>query len=999
MGYSPKYHIGWRSDRRERLEYDVLILERDYAGESKEGYLMGDGIVLTYGKQDDDELTPFKASTATITLLCESEDNDYSELYTEDPTRYKVIISECRNEMCLPRWVGYISTGLYSRRWGGTPFPVTIEANDGMEILMNTPYQLTALERHRDTLTLRALIQRLVDPLEVQAVNMGYVPKLTPTQTADSSDLVGISANAIYEAFDNEVPSHYDLFIAILRHFGLQAFFEGEKLCVRSILSLASLNRPEWTGSLESAWGDTPLSTIQLDDTMSVDADMSFLPPLKSLTVENSDDDVRVLSMLDPYRWTGYEYTTSDGYSGVARAERGREGLILTAEIKVFDGLTSPPWGLLKYAFDGWLTPSTISSITLSCELYDRGMRGPRGIGDTAPTMSVVFYLVPESEYSDDIFGFTFLSGGSIKVPANSYVWDADMEVADGEESKRWVSTGTGGIISYVLFINSGFRVVMAKQGVSLQAARRLPTKLLKSTQASFELSGNPEALGERYRLVMLVASAAEYENFYVEMLAPVISVSQGGIDDSEEASGITINSKGSGDLSYEDSFDDSYTSRIFSPSIIDTETGEAAYRYVTPAMSSEMSRVLGSKLRSIRAGVTIQLEGEVAVARPISLNTLWEDGRGYEYYTNYIRLLLKRGVAEVQLRELPPLRTSAIWMPTTPIISPRYTANDSSAIFTTGATANAVYILRQATRTIELIANVIGTVPLRTGVDAMNVAYIRNDDSSDYTLRAYGDGGVLLSEIKSLKTIISTPTLPIVGDSYYDATTRMWVVADNRGQSVAVYIVDKNGVLIDKHVITEPGTIRKIIPISGGFVICSLVTSPDGNPFIWTNSYYYDIYGQLQTDESVGIADEEILAVNDVYIVTIGLSDNILRIRARRAGRFTMKDSEILSQGDGAYVSFVDMNCALVLMKNSLGEAIIYDGRTGNTIVMSDSTLGTAQRYMLIGEVLYIPDAQGNIYEERIIEGTREDNARETFECTEGVFILGDGELYEVLE
>lgn len=996
MGYSPKYHIGWRSDRRERLEYDVFILERDYAGESKEGYLMGDGIVLTYGKQDDDELVPFKASTATITLLCESENNDYSELYTEDPTRYKVIISECRNEMCLPRWVGYISTGLYSRRWGRTPFAVTIEANDGMEILMNTPYQVTAFERHRDTLTLRALIQRLVDPLEVQAVNMGYVPKLTPTQTADSSDLVGISANAIYEAFDNEVPSHYDLLIAILRHFGLQAFFEGEKLCVRSILSLASLNRPEWTGSLESAWGDTPLSTIQLDDTMSVDADMSFLPPLKSMTVENSDDDVRVLSMLDPHRWTGYTFTTPNGISGAARASRGREGLLLMAEIGVEDSLAYLPMGLLKYAFDGWLTPSTISSITLSCELYDRGIRGREGETVT-PTMSVVFALVPESEYSDDIFEFS--AGGSIKVPANSYVWDDIINASVGEESKRWVSTGTGWFVADSLFRNYAFRVVMDKQDVSLQQARRLPTKLLKSTQASFELSGNPEAVGERYRLVMLVASAAPSENFYVEMLTPVISVSQSGIDDFEEASGITINSKGSADLSYEDSFDNSYTSRIFSPSIIDTETGEAAYRYVTPAMSSEMSRVLGSKLRSIRAGATIQLDGEVAVARPISINTLWEDGRGYEYYTNYIRLLLKRGVAEVQLRELPPLRTSAIWIPTIPIISPRYTANDSSAIFTTGASSNAVYILRQATRTIELIANVTGTVPLRTGVDAMNVAHISNDDSSDYTLRAYGDGGVLLSEIKSLKTIISTPTLSIVGDSFYDATTRMWVIADNRGQSVAVYIVDKNGVLIDKHVITEPGTICKIVPISGGFVICSSVTSPGGNPFIWTNSYYYDIYGQLQTDEAVGVGDEKILAVNDVYIVTIGLSDNILRIRARVAGRFTMKGSEILSQGDGANISFVDMNCALVLMKNSLGEALIYDGRTGNTIVMSDSTLGTAQRYMLIGEVLYIPDAQGNIYEERIIEGTREYDARETFECTEGVFILGDGELYEVLE
>ena len=966
MAYGIKYRIGWRGDRRERLEYEIQILERDYTGSATEAYLMGDGVVLTYGKQDDDELVPFKPSTATISLFCNDEQADFSDLYTSDPLKYKVLIAESRNSMLVIRWVGYISTGRYARPWGRTPFKITIEANDGMEALMNIPYQVDSTTRHTDTLTIRGLLERLVEPLGVQSVNMSSIPKISPSQTEDSADVIGIAANAIYEAFNNEVPSHYDLLIAVLRHFGLQAYFDGEKLCVRSVLGLASLSRPDWAGSLESSFGQTPLTFVPLESTMSVEAELSMLPPVKCISTESKGTDGRLLSMLDPQRWTGYKFTTPNGISGAARAERGREGLLLTAEIGVEDRLGYLPMGLLRYAFDGWLTPSTISSIALSCELYDRGMRG---MGDKAPTMSVVFSLIPESEYSDDIFEFN--PNGLIKVPANSYVWDDIINASAGEESKRWVSTGTGWFVTDGLFTNFASRVVMAKQDVSLQQARRLPTKLLKSTQASFELPGISGELGERYRLVMLVASAAPQENFYVEMLTPTISISQGDIGaPDDELSNISVHSNGSGEVLYKQGFNSSYTSQIFCPSIIDIKTEEVVYRYLSPAISSQMIRVLGAKLRVMRSAVTRQLDGEVAVARPLSLNTLWRDESGSAYYTNYIRMMLKRGVSEVQLRELIPLREKSVWAMNIPMANVRYVSNDSTALAYIPSDSTGIYLLMPSSRSYLRLARAL---TISKGVDSMIAVRSSVTDSADFSLCAYGDGGVILSELASLSNILATltntgtrPTVSIstASEASYDATTGMWVIPEISGSTCTIYLVGATGSPIAKHTITGEGTIRRVVVISGGFVVVDYISATN----IKTTSYYYNLYGELESYTDICSANEELVDMNDVYaIITQGTTN--IALREIKLTRSEMLKGTPLFVGNKQALTYVDMNCALVLFRNSLGEAVIYDGRTRRRVVVSDGTQGTAQKYMLIGECVYAPDGL-KMYETRILEG-----------------------------
>lgn len=963
MAYGIKYRIGWRGDRRERLEYDIQILERDYTGSVTEAYLMGDGVVLTYGKQDDDELVPFKPSTATLSLFCNDEQADFSDLYTSDPLKYKVLIAESRNSMWVPRWVGYISTGRYARPWGRTPFKVTIEANDGMEALMNIPYQVDSTTRHTDTLTIRGLLERLVEPLGVWQVNMSNIPKISPSQTEDSADVIGIAANAIYEAFNNEVPSHYELLIAVLRHFGLQAYFEGEKLCVRSVLGLASLSRPDWAGSLESSFGQTPLTFVPLESTMSVEAELSMLPPVRSLEMERVEGEAVIHSMLNPKMWLASWLGSSQLPGGVAAVSKQRDGIQLTVishrQVDTYN------MALLKYPFDARLSRSLGMSINIDIDLYafsfDSAVEQSYHIGETA-TMSAVFALIPEDEYSDSIFSLSGDNG--VNIPDGSYIWNAAKENV-ASEFERWEKQ-TARVERLSTLLGWGWQIALNPQRMAAATAQRLASELLVGTKASFTIDGIAGESGIRYRMVMLIGATSTKNSFRARLVNPTLSVSTTDFADMDE---VTIGLQGSDSLSYKQGFVDDKGFGILIPSVVDVNSASSISRYVNISQSAQLLRTLGVKLKDMRSAVTRQLDGEVSVARPLSLNTLWSDKSGSAYYTNYIRMMLKRGVSEVQLRELIPLREKSAWTMNTSMANARYVSNDSTALAYIPSDTTGIYLLMPSSRNFLKLESAL---TISKGVDSMIAVRTSVADSADYSLTAYGDGGVILSELASLSNIMvistnyptPTPSISMASATRYDATTGMWVIPEISGSTCTIHLADATGSAIAEHTITGEGTIRRVVVISGGFVVVDYISATN----IKTTSYYYNLYGELESYTDICSASEELVDMNDVYAVLYQGTTGIA-LREIKLTRSEMLKGTVLFAGSKTALTYVDMNCALVLFRNSLGEAVVHDGRTGNRVVVSDGTQGAAQRYMLIGECVYAPDGF-NMYETRILEG-----------------------------
>lgn len=977
MAYGLKYSIIWHSDRRDRLEYHISISERDYAGEVKEANLMGDGLVLTYGHQDDDELVPWKPSTAALTLVCKSLEEDFSNLYTDDPLQYEVSIAECRNYRCALRWRGYISTGSYERQYGRPPFAVKIEANDGMEILKAVPYVVDSNTRYTDTLSIRALLERLVAPIGVVEVNIGYIPKLKPTQTTESCDIIGLSANAIYEAFGNEAPSHYDLLMGVLRHFGLQAFMEGDRMCVRSVSSLSSLERPEWETTLESMYGFAPLDKVPLASTMSVFSSLSYLPPLNSMDVDapSVEEEQTIMSMLDPARWQSVVYVLKDVAYGEAIASRGKKGV----RIKL-GGVRLGNYAHLSYTFDNAVTRDLSADISIAMQVYNFGVVDPNTHAVYDATLQMSVALISEAQYRD---------GGTIKynpdgyfsLPSGCYLWEPERTVDDdgktievGDEWKKWRSSDDIGVIHSDRFFER-FSVAHPLEApkMSPNRASKLSLSLLEPTTISVDTRGIPGDGETRYRMVVLLRSLTDTKVF-AEIVQPTITIAADAWGEGDNR--LVINVNGSQSVTYSTPFKevvaDNPTSMLAGAAVIDIRNLSPVSEMVSPVMRSQLHRSIGGKLRAMRSCVTRQLEGEVAVSRPISLHTLWEDDNGDGYYTNYMRILAKRGVAEVQLREMSPLKSVKQWA-TMPVINTfSYAASDSSALMYIPAAVESIYILRQAKRVVEPLLKGVNQARVKAGIDSMVVFNPVSGSTADYELRAYGNDGELLSYIKSVAaaTGITNLTLAIVSTASYDATTQMWVITTAPAAKMTIYLVDKMGVFVDSKAFTSSlGSYSAAIPIAGGFIMRATTSTNRVN----TSVHYYNAYGDLESLEDVGIAAEDVIAVNDVYIVTKHLSNGTLTVRERKAGKFGWSASDTtLFTGTSKYISFVDMNCALVLMVNSLGEGIVYDGRTNKRVIIDSGTLGTAQKYMLVGEVVYMPEG-GVMREERIVEGAGE--------------------------
>lgn len=977
MAYGLKYSITWHSDRRDRLEYHISISERGYAGEVKEANLMGDGLVLTYGHQDDDELVPWKPSTAMLTLICKSLDEDFSDLYTDDPLQYEISIAECRNYRCALRWRGYISTGSYERQYGRPPFAVKIEANDGMEMLKNVPYIVDPSTRYADTLSIRALLERLVAPIGIVEVNIGYIPKLTPTQTAESCDIIGLSANAIYEAFDNEPPSHYDLLMGVLRHFGLQAFMEGDKMCVRAVSSLSSLERPEWEATLESMYGFTPLDKVPLASTMSVFSTLSYLPPLNSMDVDvpSIEEEQTIMSMLDPARWQSIVYVSKDVAYGEAIAASGKKGV----RIKIGE-TRRVNYGHLSYTFDNAVTRDLSADVSIAMQVYNFGTIDPytHAVYDATLQMGVI--LISEAQYRED-GTIKYNPDGYFSLPSGCYLWEPERTLDDdgktieaGDEWKKWRSSDDIGVIHCDSFFER-FAVAHSLQAPKMSPIRasKLPLSLLEPTTISVDTRGIPGDGATKYRMVVLLRSLTDTKVF-AEIVQPTITIAVDAWGEGNNR--LVINVNGSQKVVYSTPFKevvaDNPSSMLAGAAVIDIRDLSPVSEMVSPVMRSQLRRTVGGKLRAMRSSITRQLEGEVAVSRPISLHTLWVDDNGDGYYTNYMRILAKRGVAEVQLREMIPLKSVKQWT-TMPVINTfSYTANDSSALLYIPAAPDSIYILRQAKRAIEPFMKGVTGARVKAGVDSMVVFNPVTGSTTDYELRAYGDNGELLSYIKSVvaATGMTSLTLSIISTASYDATTQMWLITTAPAAKMTVYLVDKMGVLVNSKAFTSSfGSFSAAIPIAGGFIMRETTSANR----VSTSVHYYDAYGELNSLENVGIAEEDIVAVNDVYIVTKHLSNGTLTVRERKAGKFGWSASDTtLFAGTSKYISFVDMNCALVLMVNSLGEAVVYDGRTNKRVIIDSGTLGTAQKYMLVGEVVYMPEG-GVMREERIIEGAGE--------------------------
>ncbi len=960
--YGLKYRGGFHSPMREKLSYDVYISERGYSGQIYDLPLTGDCVVISQGSVDDPETKAFKPSIATLSVLCREDTNPYLSLYTLDPTRYKVFIGECRESegvgVCLIRWAGYISTGMYSQPNAKAPYTVTIECNDGLEILKNTPYALADGTRYTDTLSVRELILRLLEPIEGGVELWDYMP-IGPDQVENTFDLVSLTSASVYSAVGGEdTPSHYAVLEAVLTNFGLQLFQRYGSWCVRALPALASAVRPEWYNDIPEAYSLSGASFAPLYDDnggregLSTSANLSMLPPLREINISAEARSDIPLDIYNPRGWkfesirNAHELTVQRGTAGVR-----------------FES-----WGILRnfptvftyYDLPGVATASSNIEISLTANLYNLKNQGCK----------VRIGLLAIEVGLEELFDGRDVINNRIKALGKVAGWNASAQ--------RWDTIKTDDYSNArELFSAITTEVSLTKSKRTISMAQKVSLSTLATASLSIEAVGYPDIGASEMRIAVLVAPAANSDVWYIprfELADAELSITTAsGAAGEEKARNIKVSHWGSESIELKESFvsgiADTGGRGIFAPILARIDSGAPVRAFINPSQRSTATEAIAGRLRAMRNDVTLDITGEVYKAMPIDLNTVWRSRDKRFFYANAITWLLKRGVYDMQLRELLPMRS----VPTVNVGNASwsgYCSLDNGVIYRT-PTSGSIYHLAPISGEEKLILSTTNDTRINEGYLCASVVEIVDSATNHYRLYAYDDEGKLLSYVNDLYSAFDAPSsettdpaMEMALSARFDAATASWIlVARVPLDGLWIVMLDVGGALLGKKAwanFLALSATNPLVVFNGGFAVNE---ERDGGYRIWWHStaLHEELHLQLFAEGAA-----RVLAINDCFVAY--QSTNSCSIYHRTGNGLTTADAPVY-RADSIW-SFVAMNNALILFRNTAGDALVFDVRTGAEIPIEATRL--APRYALCGDIVYVlgDPEQGALRGVRIIEG-----------------------------
>jgi hypothetical protein len=320
--------------------------------------------------------------------------------------------------------------------------------------------------------------------------------------------------------------------------------------------------------------------------------------------------------------------------------------------------------------------------------------------------------------------------------------------------------------------------------------------------------------------------------------------------------------------------------------------------------------------------------------------NAVRYDGR--YYYTNFVKHLLKRGVADIQLRELPQLtevsgtHTSSFkFMPTAMI------GLDRSLYYISAESR--IGRIDTSDMSVKYLASLSGSSTLRPGVRCV----VAGDS---VCVKAYDDRGILLSEITEFiddkvgfDSFLST--------AVYDAVTQIWIASDGGANIV---ICDVNGYVISRmtcDVTPKQPTDVALLPYEGGFIYRF---ADSGKYYSYWHSYSIHSAGVFEANWS--LANANITHVSKRYLIYKGSDGRaeVLRIMYQDLRSGLMAFASIAAQNE-----IIAVNNAIILTRGSSGAAI-YDTRRTVSSRYYTLALGSATSLMaLCGDVVFVQQAQ----------------------------------------
>lgn len=877
MAKGIEYRGSFTSPMRGKRSYEVIILTEGYKGAVKPLKFTGDCVTITFGERDQDELTPIKSSQAEISILCEEAGHPYAKFYTTESGKYRMEIAELGDTATMKLWRGYLATSTYSQALAQVPYKLKLIANDGFAILKEKSYLDSTGKRYNDTISVAALLNRLIEPLDFgYTIDLWAYPRYTRGQQSHTFEEIAIPAQAIYEVF-SEIPSYYDVLDAVLGNFALQMYQDRGYWAVRRIEALA-----------ESAYSNI-LPVISLDGTdnglgVSTSAMLTIQHPIKEVSAPREyNREIEVTTVLDDEAW---QVGRVDGLATMPAVKRGGDYLhiypgrhfrtptITSAALTVLPGiLRASPNSRIAISFDIFNAKTVVSSVFVDVWLVSSS------IADNVIT------------YGDACV----LNGQAVKF-------------RDGELLSLPTSLSSVGY--------NGFAEAVTIQGSDNISVKPRPEQLSKTT-VSYELPYIPEYGNTKSWQIALVVLPAEDIPAKLFISVPKVTI-EDVFERGNDESVAHISKIGIDTLSPALKWRTSASiASALSPSLISLPQQSQVAGYFNAGEGNSDLDVVASMITHLRGVSTNVIEGEVDTREHLSLSSVVQYDNKH-YYLNYIKHLLRRDIFDVQMCELPLLDNTvkysklSIFYNKVPTSQPIALSSSiyyirEDVLYRYDCDEDALYNVREAVNSY-----------IYQGVDC--VTFVK-ESAGAAICEAYNDKGEVITSLTYLgdgDIKISQWALT----ARYDAFNGLWIVS-NGLKDVVLY--DDAGYEIKRYVSTFNRTPANalVLPYRSGFVLKYVDQAVTGTVGWRSEIVVYALHSVPQSSWSA--YSTEVLAINDFGYVYRRLSDSILTLVSCSDSDFVNGNTDAMQLQQGS--TLVGMNCGIVAIAS--GNSVrVYDRR-----------------------------------------------------------------------
>lgn len=906
MAYGVKYKCKWQSAMRERKTYDIEILENGYTGEVSPLYPTGEGLVITHGELDENELTPLRSSEAHLSLLCKDAGDPYLQLFTVDPLRYMLSVKEDTGVSLMVVWEGYLTPGTYVQDYAEPPYRLELRAVDGLAALGSIEW-LNNGERFVGQLALSDIIEDIIYRISERRVNYPFaMDKVSPNQVGHTLSVVGLDADTIYSTIGgDEIPSCKAVLEAVLMTMQCQLFQSYTSWSIRPLTSLVSSSSQSNIIPLYADAGNEGVSTA---------ATLSLLAPYRQIDItrpEDEEDDTSLPSMLMPSRWRSI-WNTRFRSAWSYNDEMMRLAVNESAPQK------NEAYGAV-YVFDSVIERSQLSSVAVALEVYN--------LSTDEKSVNIGLLLCRADSLDELINKKEWIISGGLPFAV----------LKNGE----WVNfEGMGTLTSGALAAQmESFTLTPAKRYIPYN--NPVPVSQLNATNIDLAANTLGSTIGESFRLCLVIASASGVPN--IELRKPTISVEYASdVEPTVMYTDAEVSVAGIGNIAYEQKFSDTWmmpvAGRSFKAPLINIADGTMIRGLVVPAQRQLLADVAVNSMRKLRGRVCRQIEGEVFVKRNIDLNTRWVDREGHYYYTNYVQRIARRGVYSVQLRQMPDLNNKVSSVSNllfkNDILD--VVGMDTSAMWLS-SNSRSLYRYDTLSNTISFVqSSVSGTYPLTLNA-GQRCASVVAFDGIYYSLYAYDTNGNVLSKLENVNPILMGGSGVSFTDSFvrsarFDANIQAWTLIGGDNTATWIQTLTADGLEIGRSVISRSDVVNVDQPrlITNGYAFRSRQTPTATAYKGWWHSFAHQAYGSIgEVGVNVNIVD-----CNEIYVVL--LRDNAVYEVCYRTDTKLGCSAALVTFSATTYV-YAGMNNALVMFRavTSYG-AYVYDGRTGSRISLS---------------------------------------------------------------